>query len=75
METTTPFVCFTMTCFALALLTASLSATPARAGTGFFDLETKLTASDAAARNHFGISVAISGNTALVGAASQGHRI
>ncbi|NOY42800.1 MAG: hypothetical protein GXP26_13320, partial [Planctomycetes bacterium] len=61
MKTTTPFACF-----AMALLTASLPVTPARAGV--FDLETKLTASDAAAGDSFGRSVAISGNTALVGA-------
>jgi len=49
-----------------ALLTASLSVTLARAQ--FFDLETKLTSSDPAAGDRFGESVAISGNTALVGA-------
>jgi len=68
MKTTPIFVCFTVFAyFAMALLTASLSATPARAGSGIFDLETKLTASDAAAHDRFGFSVAISGNTALVG--------
>ena len=33
-----------------------------------FDVETKLTASDAAEDDWFGYSVAISGNTAIVGA-------
>ncbi len=62
MKITAPWGCLT-----IALLTASLSATPARAA--LFDLETRLTASDAAAFDDFGDSVAISGNTALVGAA------
>jgi hypothetical protein len=41
-------------------------AAAAKAGT--FDVETKLTASHAAAGDQFGSSVAISGNTAIVGA-------
>ena len=60
MKTTTTFAC-------LALVTASLSALPARAG--LFDLDNKLTADDAGSNHRFGRSVAISGNTALVGAA------
>jgi len=61
MKTTAPWGCL-----AIALLTASLSAVPA--GATIFGLETKLTASDAAVKDSFGVSVAISGNTALVGA-------
>ena len=60
MKTTTTFAC-------LALVTASLSALPARAG--LFDLDNKLIADDAGSNDRFGRSVAISGNTALVGAA------
>jgi len=61
MKTTTTF-----TYFILALLVVGLSTLPAQAT--FFDQETKLTASDAAEGDQFGFSVAISGNTALVGA-------
>ena len=64
-KTLLPFACFAVTFLTMALLTASLLVTPARAGV--FDLETKLTASDAARNDFFGESVAISGNTALVG--------
>lgn len=49
-----------------ALLSLGLLATPAWAE--LFDLETKLTASDAAAGDRFGNSVAIDGNMALIGA-------
>lgn len=56
MKTTTAFILFTLTLFGAA---------PARAR---FNSETKLTASDAAAGWFFGSSVAISGNTAIVGA-------
>jgi len=61
MKTTTTFA-FLAAAFPLALLLSGLSATPAQAQ------ETKLTADDAAAGHNFGRSVAISGNTALVGA-------
>ena len=50
---------------AIGLLTLNISP-PAWAGR--FDVETKLTASDAAAEDDFSVSVAISGNTVIVGA-------
>jgi len=68
MKTTTTFA-FLAATVSLVLLLSGLSATPARAQ--FFDQETKLTASDAAASDVFGRSVAISGNTALVGASGD----
>ena len=48
-----------------ALLVARLPVTSAEP----FDVEARLTASDAAENDNFGWSVAISGNTAIVGAA------
>ncbi len=48
----------------LALVLACTASTQA----ALFDLETKITAADAAAFDQFGSSVAISGNKALVGA-------
>ena len=51
-------------CLSLVVVLAIVSV--ARAGP--FDMETKLTASDAAEGDYFGASVAISGNTAIVGA-------
>jgi len=65
MKTTTTFAFFAAA-FPLALLLSGISATPVQAQ--FIDQETKLTADDAAANDLFGSSVAISGNTALVGA-------
>jgi hypothetical protein len=56
MKTTTSLILFIL---------ALCCAVPARAG---FNIETKLTASDAAAYDQFGYSVAISGNTIIVGA-------
>jgi len=61
MKTTTTFA-FLAAAFPMVLLLSSLSATPVQAQ------ETKLTADDAAGGDSFGGSVAISGNTALVGA-------
>jgi len=61
MKTTTT-VAFFAAAFPLALLLSGLSATPAQAQ------ETKLTADDAAEFDEFSRSVALSGNTALVGA-------
>ena len=54
----------------LALCCATTTATTIQAA--LFDVETKITALNAAANNEFGFSVAISGNTAIVGA--QGNR-
>jgi len=66
MKSTTHFSCFAVTLIMAALPTASFSVTPARASLS--DSETKLNPSDAAAFDNFGFSVAISGNTTLVGA-------
>ena len=49
----------------LALIVAGLPAT--RSWAGLFDVETKLTASDAAAGDRFGRSLGISGSVAIVG--------
>jgi len=69
---TAPTFAFLAAAFPLTLLLSGLSATPAQAQ--FFDQETKLTASDAAVFDVFGISVSISGNTALVGASGDDDR-
>ncbi len=55
-----------LTRFIATLLVASLSMAPAWAGT--FDLETKLTASDATEGDRFGNSLAFDGRLAMVGA-------
>ena len=50
------------------LCAALLAVLPARQAQGQFDLETKITASDAAGVDLFGVSVALAGDTTLVGA-------
>ena len=62
----------TFSCLTMALLATSL--TGGSAWAGILDTETKLTASDAATNDYFGRSVAISGNTALVGAFGDDDR-
>ncbi len=65
-ETTKLKIILSTTLLTATLFAASLLAIPAWAES--FDLETKLTASDAAEGSRFGNSVALDGNMALIGA-------